>query len=126
MQYIVKSGDTLSSIAQKFYGSASRYPEIVSANPIIENADRIETGWVLEIPGASQLPERPVAVPPTIHPVPPPPAPAAAGSNKTMMIVLVLASLALGYMLVKHLASKKDAPKEEPAPEPVREPVEEV
>lgn len=119
MQYTVKSGDTLSSIAQKFYGSASHYPTIVAANPIIEDADRIETGWILDIPDVptSQLPEKPPAIPPRITPTPAPPSPSE-GSNKTVLIVLVLAAAALGYMLVKYYTSQKGSSAQEKSSEP--------
>ena len=47
----VVSGDTLSSIAQKYYGDASRWREIHGANAgIIANPDVIRVGQVLTIP----------------------------------------------------------------------------
>jgi hypothetical protein len=49
--YTVKSGDTLSKIAEDHYGAASRYPEIFEANrPMLEHPDRIYPGQVLRIP----------------------------------------------------------------------------
>ncbi len=52
--YTVQSGDTLGGIANKFYGSAGRYPEIFEANkPMLSDPDRIYPGQNLRIPGAS-------------------------------------------------------------------------
>ncbi|MEM7095080.1 MAG: peptidoglycan-binding protein LysM [Actinomycetota bacterium] len=49
--YTVKSGDTLSAIAQQFYGDANRYPEIFEANqPMLLDPDKIYPGQVLRIP----------------------------------------------------------------------------
>lgn len=64
--YKVKSGDTLSAIAYSYYGSASLYPEIASANHI-PNPDLIYPDQVLTIPGKT------VAVPKTTVVVTPPP-----------------------------------------------------
>ena len=51
--YEIKSGDTLSAIAKKFYGDANKYPAIVAANqPMIKDADEIYPGQVLRIPKA--------------------------------------------------------------------------
>lgn len=47
--YTVKRGDTLSSIAQRFYGHANRYPDIAKANGI-RNPNVIGAGQVLRIP----------------------------------------------------------------------------
>lgn len=47
--YTVAAGDTLSSIAQQFYGDANRYPEIAAASGIA-NPDMIQPGQVLTIP----------------------------------------------------------------------------
>ncbi|MEM8916931.1 MAG: LysM peptidoglycan-binding domain-containing protein, partial [Pseudomonadota bacterium] len=49
--YEVKSGDTLSAIAQEQYGAASKYPEIFEANrPMLSHPDKIYPGQVLRIP----------------------------------------------------------------------------
>jgi len=49
--YEVKSGDTLSAIAQRFYGKASLYPKIFEANrDILSNPDLIKVGQKLKIP----------------------------------------------------------------------------
>lgn len=51
--YTVQSGDTLSAIAQQFYGDAGKYPVIFEANrPMLEDPDRIYPGQVLRIPPA--------------------------------------------------------------------------
>jgi LysM repeat protein len=47
--YVVKGGDTLSAIAQKFYGDANLYPKIAEANGIA-NPDLINVGQELTIP----------------------------------------------------------------------------
>lgn len=49
--YEVKAGDTLSAIAQRFYGKASLYPKIFEANTdILTNPDLIKVGQKLKIP----------------------------------------------------------------------------
>lgn len=49
--YTVKSGDTLSKIAQHAYGAANRYNEIFEANkPMLSDPDKIYPGQVLRIP----------------------------------------------------------------------------
>lgn len=49
----VKSGDSLSKIAKKYYGDAMRYPDIFDANtPMLKHPDKIYPGQVLRIPGA--------------------------------------------------------------------------
>ena len=50
--YTVKSGDTLSGIAQEMYGDANRYNEIFEANrPMLTDPNMIYPGQVLRIPG---------------------------------------------------------------------------
>lgn len=49
--YEVQSGDTLSSIARKFYGDANAYNKIFTANqPMLKDPDEIYPGQVLIIP----------------------------------------------------------------------------
>ncbi len=49
--YEIKKGDTLWAIAEKYYGSGTKYPEIVKANqPMIKDADEIYPGQTLRIP----------------------------------------------------------------------------
>ena len=53
--YIIQSGDTLSKIAQRFYGNASAYPKIFEANrEVIEDPNKIYPGQKIRIPGVSQ------------------------------------------------------------------------
>jgi nucleoid-associated protein YgaU len=50
-QYTVESGDTLSSIAERFFGDADRWRAIFQANrDQIEDPNRIFTGQVLRVP----------------------------------------------------------------------------
>ena len=52
--YTVIGGDSLSQIAQKFYGHANRWREIFEANrDQISNPDLIKVGQVLKIPAAA-------------------------------------------------------------------------
>lgn len=49
--YTVVSGDTLSAIAKREYGSANAYPQIFEANrPMLSHPDKIYPGQVLRIP----------------------------------------------------------------------------
>jgi len=50
-EYVVKPGDTLSAIAQNFYGAANLYPRLVRANPhIITDPNVIHPGQVIRVP----------------------------------------------------------------------------
>lgn len=52
--YTVVGGDSLSKIAQQFYGHANRWREIFEANrDQISNPDLIKVGQVLKIPAAA-------------------------------------------------------------------------
>ncbi len=49
--YTIQPGDTLSGISQRFYGKASEYSKILSANPDkIKDADHIRSGETIVIP----------------------------------------------------------------------------
>jgi nucleoid-associated protein YgaU len=49
--YIVRRGDTLSGIAQRELGDASRWPEIFERNrEVISNPDRISPDQILDLP----------------------------------------------------------------------------
>jgi nucleoid-associated protein YgaU len=49
--YVVRKGDTLSKIAEEFYGDKMLYPKIFEANRhLLENPDRIKPGQKLRIP----------------------------------------------------------------------------
>jgi len=47
--YTIKSGDNLSHIAQRFYGAASKYSEIASANGITD-PNKIQAGQAINLP----------------------------------------------------------------------------
>ena len=49
-EYVVKSGDNLGKIAQKFYGDARRADVIVRANPKLTDPNRLRVGTKLVIP----------------------------------------------------------------------------
>jgi nucleoid-associated protein YgaU len=49
--YVIKSGDSLSAIAQHFYGNGSEWPQIFEANrEVIKNPDLIYPGQKIRIP----------------------------------------------------------------------------
>ena len=51
--YTVVAGDSLSKIAKKYYGNASKYNAIFEANkPMLKDPDKIYPGQVLRIPPA--------------------------------------------------------------------------
>lgn len=51
----MQSGDSLSKIAQHFYGDMHRYTEIFEANrPMLEDPDEIYPGQVLRIPATGK------------------------------------------------------------------------
>lgn len=51
LEYQVKSGDTLSSIAKRFYGDASSYTKIFEANKDqLSDPDKIKVGQTLKLP----------------------------------------------------------------------------
>ena len=49
LKYTVKSGDTLSKIAKRFYGDANHYKAIAAASGI-DNPDRIDVGQEVTLP----------------------------------------------------------------------------
>jgi nucleoid-associated protein YgaU len=52
--YTVKSGDTLSAIAKRYYGDANRYSAIFEANkPMLTDPDKIYPGQTRRIPRLS-------------------------------------------------------------------------
>lgn len=67
-KYIVKEGDTLFTIAEKYYGIGDKFTEIVKANNL-SNADLITSGQVLEIPKLEEVsPESTESPTPSISP----------------------------------------------------------
>ena len=51
MTYVVKAGDTLSKIAEKYYGDASLYTKIFQANrDLLSDPNKIRPGQKLRIP----------------------------------------------------------------------------
>jgi len=76
--YVVKRGDTLGGIAQRYFGDAGRWREIWERNRFIANPNRIFPGDTLVIPGYEPPPPKAEAPPPPPPPVveaPPPPPP---------------------------------------------------
>lgn len=60
--YVVEAGDTLWSIATKFYGNGSKYPAILRANNMTEST-RLQIGATLVIPALGDA--TPIALPKT-------------------------------------------------------------
>lgn len=55
--YLIQSGDTLSKIAQRYYGDASAYPKIFEANrEVIEDPNKIFPGQKIRIPNPTKTP----------------------------------------------------------------------
>ena len=49
--HLVQAGDTLSKLAQKYYGDASLYPKIFEANrDVLSDPNKIKVGQKLRIP----------------------------------------------------------------------------
>jgi nucleoid-associated protein YgaU len=49
--HVVAKGDTLSKIAEQYYGDEMLYKKIFEANrDVIKNPDLIQIGWKLRIP----------------------------------------------------------------------------
>jgi len=49
--YVVQSGDSLSKIAQRYYGDASLYDKIFQANrDVLKDPNKIQVGQKLRIP----------------------------------------------------------------------------
>ena len=59
-KYTVKEGDTLFTVAEKYYNDGYKYTEIVKANSLA-NADVIEVGQVLGIPKLEEAKDTAVA-----------------------------------------------------------------
>ena len=52
--YTIESGDSLSKIAQRFYGDPQKYKELFDANrEVIQDPDKIYPGQKIRIPNAS-------------------------------------------------------------------------
>ncbi len=56
--YQVKPGDTLSSIALRFYGNNTESPRIQQANPVVQDPNVLSINWVLTIPSIPGSGER--------------------------------------------------------------------
>lgn len=60
IKHTVKEGETLFSLAQRYYGEGEKYVEILKVNrDIIPNPEVVEPGTVLEIPNANSTEARP-------------------------------------------------------------------
>jgi LysM repeat protein len=66
-EYVVKSGDTLASIAQHLYHSADYWPALYSANhSAIKYANDIQVGQVLKVPAKpAKIPSAPTVLAPS-------------------------------------------------------------
>jgi len=60
IQYVIRKGDTLRSLAKEFYGDPAKWIAIRDANPKIKNPDALSEGIIIIIP---QIPEIKVPVP---------------------------------------------------------------
>jgi LysM repeat protein len=69
-EYVVKSGDTLASIAQHLYHSADYWPALYSANhSAIKYANDIQVGQVLKVPAKpAKVPSAPTVLAPAAAP----------------------------------------------------------
>ena len=69
-EYVVKSGDTLASIAQHLYHGADYWPTLYSANhSAIKYANDIQVGQVLKVPAKpAKVPSAPAVLAPTPAP----------------------------------------------------------
>jgi len=61
LSHVVKRGETLSGIAQRYLGSARRWPELVAANAPLDPR-KLRIGQVLRIPGPDRRARRAGAV----------------------------------------------------------------
>lgn len=52
LRYVVRPGDSMAGLAQRFYGTGDAVPAIVAANPHIADPDLIAVGDQLILPGA--------------------------------------------------------------------------
>lgn len=104
MQYVVKSGDSLSKIAQAVYGDMNRWPDILAANPEITNPNLIHVGQTIKIPESGgqviPLPSTPRTGGQTIE-VP------TQGGTDWMKIALIGGAVVLGYFVIQMIASQK-------------------
>lgn len=48
--YVVKKGDGIQAIAEKFYGNRGRWKDIMAANPEIKDSNQLKPGQVLILP----------------------------------------------------------------------------
>ncbi len=76
--YVIAKGDTLSSIAARYLGSARRWPEIVAANGRLD-PQTLQIGQVIRLPAAAPLEPPETAPVPRNAPVPERAAPKPAG-----------------------------------------------
>ncbi len=87
-RYVVRRGDTLSSIARRHLGDASRWPEICHLNwhrhwptvgGTLRDCDLIYPGWDLKLPADAKPPTGAAPAPPPHSPVQPKPDPGSTG-----------------------------------------------
>lgn len=87
-KYTVKEGDTLFTVAEKYYQDGFKYSQLAQANDI-SNPDTLETGQVLEIPKLEQSPSPSPSSTPSVEITTPNPntefGPAIAGDTYTVV-----------------------------------------
>ncbi|WP_344861285.1 LysM peptidoglycan-binding domain-containing protein [Amycolatopsis ultiminotia] len=114
-EYLVRPGDTLTSIARDRLGNANRYGEIVRLNKNVHSPDRIRAGETLQVPTVPPAvpaprpqPDPRIPPPPVIHPMaePPtkqdsiaPPAPQPGSTVNTPLVIAGAAGLAAAAVL---------------------------
>jgi nucleoid-associated protein YgaU len=71
--HVVRDGDTLGDLAQRYYGDAGRYRDILEANrDVLNSADLLPIGVQLRIPDAGAAAASPPSAPPAARIVPRP------------------------------------------------------
>lgn len=107
MQYVVKSGDSLSKIALNIYGDMSRWGEILRANPQITDPNKIYVGQTLTIPSAQSSGGSSSNLPAVVEQSSQDDSSDEEGGMDWMKIALIGGAAVLGYFVIKMVADKK-------------------